>query len=115
MAKNKTKINLDGGLVYSTNPDFVPYQEEEEEVATLPPEKQMLKLQIRKLKGGKVATIIMEFKGKEEDLEQLAKLLKNKCACGGAAKEGEIILQGEFVEKVKKELTALGYKHKGGK
>jgi translation initiation factor 1 len=115
MAKFKTKLNLDGGLVYSTNPDFELPDDSEEEIEVIAPEKQMLKLQIRKLKGGKVATVIMEFKGPEAEMEKLAKQLKNKCACGGSAKEGEIILQGDFIEKVKKELTALGYKHKGGK
>ena len=77
MAKFNTKINLDGGLVYSTNPDFeLPNNEEEEELAIVPPEKQLLKLQIRKLKGGKVATVILEFKGPEAEMEKLAKQLK---------------------------------------
>jgi translation initiation factor 1 len=99
------------GIVYSTNPDF-DYEEENEEYTPLEPKQQQLKLTRRKLKAGKIATVIMNFVGKEEEREALAKLLKSKCACGGGAKEGEILLQGDFLEKVKKELDGMGYKYK---
>ncbi len=114
MSKNKKKISLEdlGGLVYSTDPDFK-IEKEEPFTETPPPEKQNLKITLNKrLKAGKVATVISEFRGSQEELEKLAKHLKNKCACGGSAKDGEIIIQGSFLEKIKTELTALGYKYK---
>ncbi len=114
MSKNKKNISLSdlGGLVYSTDPDFK-LEIEVTEAETLAPAKQNLKITLNKrLKGGKVATVITGFQGSQEELEKLAKLLKNKCACGGSAKEGEIIIQGSFLEKVKTELTSLGYKYK---
>ncbi|MBX7241657.1 MAG: translation initiation factor [Bacteroidia bacterium] len=114
MSKNKKNISLSdlGGLVYSTDPDFSP-QTELPEVETPAPEKQNLKITLNKrLKGGKIATVISGFQGSQDNLEKLAKHLKNKCACGGSAKEGEIIIQGSFLEKVKAELSALGYKYK---
>ncbi|MFN0204606.1 MAG: translation initiation factor [Bacteroidia bacterium] len=116
MKEKQKKINdlsALGGLVYSTNPDVELHTEEEVVEETLEPKKQMLKIELdRKIKGGKKATIVYNFVGSDEDLEALAKHLKTKCACGGAAKEGEIILQGDFREKVKKELDNLGYKYK---
>ena len=119
--KNKKSINdlsQLANLISVEKPDFVleEVKEEQKEVEmTDEPQvtKQDLRIELdRKLKGGKKATRIYNFVGSEEELERLAKLLKNKCACGGGVKEGEIILQGDFVSKVKPELEKLGYKYK---
>ncbi|MGX7687188.1 translation initiation factor [Flectobacillus roseus] len=110
MSKNK-KIPL--GVVYSTNPDFE-YEFEEKEVAeTLPPNQQNLKALLdKKARAGKQVTLVTGFVGNEEDLNTLGKKLKNLCGCGGSVKDGEIILQGDFREKVVTWLTQQGYKAK---
>lgn len=110
MAKQR---NTDG-LVYSTNPSFSWDDDLTDDLAldTLPPQQQTLYLHLDRLKGNKIAVRIEGFRGKDEDLEDLGKLLKTKCGCGGTAKEGKIILQGDFREKVKNELIKLGYKVK---
>lgn len=93
----KGRVNV----VYSTNPDFGYEYEQDSEMATLAPEKQNLRVLLdSKQRKGKTVTIIQGFVGSEEDLKELAKLLKNKCGVGGSVKEGEIIIQGELKEKL---------------
>ena len=112
MAKNnksndwKDRLNV----VYSTNPNFQYEVAEEEEQESLPPARQKLRVQLdRKNRGGKVVTLITGFIGPEEELKDLGKLLKSKCGVGGSAKDGEIIVQGDFKEKVLELLKKEGY------
>jgi len=91
------KKNKPEGIVYSTNPDFVYRTNEPEEQETLPNNRQDLRIMLdKKLKGGKKATLVTGFIGKETDLADLAKKLKNLCAAGGSSANGEILVQGEF-------------------
>ncbi len=93
----KNRINV----VYSTNPDYNYEYDQNEEAETLEPEKQNLRVTLdSKQRKGKTVTLIQGFIGSEDDLKELAKLLKNKCGVGGSAKDGEIIIQGEVKEKV---------------
>ena len=109
---SKKKINT-GGIVYSTNPDFKQESHEPEEVATLPPAQQQLRVKLdTKQRGGKVVTLVDGFVGKDEDLEKLGKELKTKCGTGGSAKDGQILVQGDYREKVVKWLQDWGYKAK---
>lgn len=105
--KKKNRI----GVMYSTNPEYS--FEQEKEKATLPPKEQYLEVWIdRKNRGGKTATLVKGFVGKEADLKALGKLLKSKCGVGGSTKDGEIIIQGSVREKVMESLDKEGYNYK---
>lgn len=96
--------------MYSTNPDYHYETENEEEESTLMPSQQKLRVQLdRKNRGGKVVTLVTGFIGTEDDLKELGKLLKSKCGVGGSAKDGEIIVQGDFKQKVVDLLKKEGY------
>ena len=79
------------GMVYSTNPNFK-YD--------------------RKQRGGKTVTLVKGFVGSDTDLGELARLLKTRCGVGGAAKDGEIIIQGDHRDRVVEILAKAGYKCK---
>ena len=99
------------GTMYSTNPDFEYDYEGDEEQDTLAPEEQKLKIQLdSKKRKGKTVTLITGFIGTEDDLKALAKTLKTKCGVGGSAKDGEIIIQGNFKDKIIEILRKLSYK-----
>jgi translation initiation factor 1 len=99
------------GFVYSTDPDFS-FEEESNNVETLPPAQQKLKIRLdTKHRAGKAVTLIEGFAGKEEDLQELGKKLKSFCGTGGSAKDGEIIVQGDQREKVMQWLIKNDYKN----
>ncbi|MBT4477955.1 MAG: translation initiation factor [Flavobacteriales bacterium] len=99
------------GVMYSTNQDFE-YEYENDEMETLPNNKQTLKICIDKHRAGKIAVIIKEFIGTSEDLKSLGKLLKSKCGVGGSVKNGEIIIQGNIRDKVMDILKKEGFHYK---
>ncbi len=103
------KINNFNGLVFSTDPNFK-IEEEVENNETLLPNQQKLRVWLEtKHRGGKTASIISGFIGKDEDLQSLSKSLKNTCGTGGTAKDGEIIIQGDHREKIIQWLQKNGY------
>jgi translation initiation factor 1 len=100
------------GIVYSTNPDFV-YESEETNIQTLANQQQNLRVMLdKKQRGGKKVTLITGFVGQPADLEALGKSLKTACGVGGSAKDGEILVQGDFREKILQLLIKQGYKAK---
>jgi translation initiation factor 1 len=100
-------------LVYSTDPNFKPEEEQEAE-HTLPPSEQSLRVMLdKKNRGGKVVTVVRGFVGTNSDLEELGRKLKTYCGTGGSAKEGEIIVQGDNRVKIGDWLQKAGYKVRG--
>ena len=106
------KIKNNGGIVYSTKPDYQ-YTTQPHQGATVLPQFQDLKVLLdKKNRGGKSVTLVTGFAGKEDDLEKLGKELKTKCGVGGTVKDGEIMIQGDHRDRVLAILIAAGYKAK---
>lgn len=110
MSNNDWKSRLN--VVYSTNPDFR-YETEDTALDTPAPSAQDLRVWLdRKQRAGKQVTLVKGFVGSDDDLRELASMLKSKCGVGGSAKDGEIIIQGDFRDRVVDILTKAGYKAK---
>ena len=108
MKNNNWKDRLN--IVYSTNPDFIYENDMEEEEDTLPKNQQKLRVNIEKKgRNGKTATLIKGFIGSEDDLKELGKLLKTKCGVGGSVKDNEILIQGDFKQRIIDLLKTEGY------
>lgn len=92
----------------------VPQVEEAPQAATVKTVKRQsepLRVELDK-RNGKPATLVSEFKGKDSELKELAKLLKVKCGAGGSSRDGEILVQGDFRVKIVDILLGMGFKVK---
>ncbi len=106
---SKKNRNDKFNFVFSTNPDFE-FEQERDEVETLPASEQNLRIWIdRKKRRGKEVSLITGFEGTEDDLKDLGKLLKSKCGVGGTVKDGEILIQGNHRQKILDILKNNGY------
>ncbi len=113
MASNDWKDRL--GVVFSTNPDFKYTTAEKEVIETPAPGKQRLTVKIdRRSRAGKQVTLVEGFKGSEDDLALLGRELKKKLGVGGSAKDGAIVIQGDFRDRVVEILVKTGYNAKRG-
>ncbi len=107
MAKKQQKFQ---NVVYSTNPNFSYEFEQADDIQTLPPQQQRLYVSLdRKQRAGKEVTLIEGFVGAEDDLKDLGKILKSKCGVGGSVKDSEILIQGNFKQKIFDLLVKEGY------
>lgn len=101
------------GMVYSTNPDFQYESGAAEEKQTVPPQKQKLYVSLdKKNRKGKKVTLVEGFVGSPEDIKNLAKELKSKCGVGGSVSDNNILIQGDFRERVLSLLQEQGFKVK---
>ena len=109
MKNNDWKERLN--IVYSTNPDYN-YERENDggDAPEVPREKQQLKVLLDKRnRKGKTVTLITGFALNDSELEELGRLLKTRCGVGGSAKDGEIIIQGDFRDRVVELLHKEGF------
>jgi len=108
---SKHKQERSDGLVYSTNSEYFNSLKEDTPSEETPiPEKQRLRVKTdTKQRAGKVVTLIEGFVGTEDDLTLLGKKIKTKCGSGGSVKEGLILIQGDYKDKIIGWLKEWGY------
>lgn len=73
-------------------------------------EQQRIRVRLETRKFGRPMTIIDGIDSKDQDLGRLAQKMKTFCACGGTAKNEQIMLQGDQRDRARLFLTQqLGY------
>lgn len=108
MAKNRISTS---GIVYSTDPDYKPYEESAEQESSLQPAEQKLRVRLdTRNRAGKAVTLVEGFAGSNAEAEELGKKLKTFCGTGGSVKDHEIIVQGDHRDKVLQWLLKNGYR-----
>ena len=75
---------------------------------TISSEQELIKVRLELRRYRKPTTIIEGINPKNNNLQDIAKKLKTWCACGGSAKNGVIILQGDHRETMVKYLGRFG-------
>lgn len=94
-------------------PDHIPTEPEpettQEHELFVQKEPMICKYEKRK---GKPTTIIEGYEGEEEDFKMLAKEIKTKLSVGGSFKDGSIIIQGDYRDKIMQLLKDKGFKVK---
>jgi translation initiation factor 1 len=99
----------------ATEPDLQTPHTEKSPEEKKPFRKQTFFIQFEKKgRGGKQVTIISGFEGTENELKELASELKKVCGVGGSARGNEILIQGDFREKIDILLKNMGHKTKRG-
>ena len=106
MKKGKKK-----NIVYSTDPNYSFEYEGDENQDDVPVNEQKLRIfPDRRNRKGKTVTVISDFQGSDESRKELEKELKSYCGCGGSIKDGDILIQGNFVRKISDYLRSQGYR-----
>ena len=103
------------GAAFNYNPDEIPQEEPATREAPAGALSQqgttMLNVMLDKRnRNGKRVTLITDFVGSDDALKALAKELKQHCGVGGSARGGEILIQGDFRDKVLSYLLSHGFK-----
>ena len=98
---SKKLTSGEGWKVISADPVIEP-----EIVVSKPREKQKAKISVEKRNKGKMVTLISGLILSKEDLEELAKSIKNACGTGGTVNNNVIEIQGDNTEKVKAWLSS---------
>jgi translation initiation factor 1 len=110
MSKKGNSFKNRVGVVYSTSDDFDYDENEFQEEETVPNNQQKLRVELdKKNRKGKKVTLVTGYTGMTKDLNELGKMLKTKCGVGGNVKDREILIQGDFRQKVGELLTKEGY------
>jgi translation initiation factor 1 len=110
MSSQKNRRNREG-IVYSTDDSFeYSYNSEDQNRELMKTSQQNLKVMLdKRQRAGKKVTLINGFVGSEDDLKELGKKLKSKCGVGGTVKNWEILIQGDFRDRIIEILIAEGY------
>jgi translation initiation factor 1 len=113
--KNKKQNPNIGSLVFTTGTEGNSFFESIEisvNADELAPENLNLRVyRDRKMRRGKVATIVTGYRGNINTLKTLGKELKKECGVGGTVKDNEILIQGDFRDKIVASLIKKGYKN----
>ncbi|ODS35914.1 translation initiation factor Sui1 [Candidatus Altiarchaeales archaeon WOR_SM1_SCG] len=68
---------------------------------------QKIKVRIDRRKYGKAVTVVDGFE--HANLQNIAKDLKQRLACGGTVKEDKVELQGDHRQKIVSALSGMGF------
>ena len=117
--KNKGSAPKIGSLVFTTGTQGNSFFDEVNIQPVTGKDLASHKLELRvyrdkKNRRGKVATIVTGYRGNLQFLKDLGKELKKECGVGGTVKNNEIIIQGDFKDKVIASLISKGYKNTKG-
>ncbi len=82
---------------------------EEKPKAERPQGDGVVRIQLKRLGGGKMASVVTGIPLDEAELKDLARSLKQKCGVGGAVKDFTIEIQGDKRNVLKAELEKKGY------
>jgi len=93
-------------LVFATGTGRI---REEKPKASVPQGDGVVRIQLKRLGGGKMASIVTGLALEEPELKELARALKQKCGVGGSVKDFNIEIQGDKRNILKTELEKKGY------
>lgn len=82
---------------------------EEKPKAVRPQGDGVVRIMLKRLGGGKTASVVTGIPLDEDELKDLARALKQKCGVGGSVKDFCIEIQGDKRNILKTELEKRGY------
>ena len=82
---------------------------EEKPKAERPAGDGVVRIQLKRLGGGKMESVITGIPLDEPELKELARALKQKCGVGGSVKDFAVSIQGDKRNLLKAELEKKGY------